>query len=281
MPKIIVSVLTGVALVAVGAIASAASTGSQPTAPAPVVAKAIGAQAVPVKAGNASGAQGGAGAAGANAQGSSVAGAVVSAAAAPKTVRTVQLTMPSTTLVGKTVNGAIKVTDVTGKASAPVSGANVALQVKRVGSKDFVDVATDVTSEGGVVPFTYTVTETGVFRAAYEPAAGKPVYSNTVSVVPTALVTWGARPAAAATKKAPTAFTFRISGAAATAGHLEYMAKGAKTWTKLKPAQLPSTDLLTQSIAFPSAGTYYVRGVSEATPSIGSGSTTTLTVIVR
>jgi hypothetical protein len=291
MPKYSIGLIAGLALVSAAAATSMAANGASTVANAPTdrVQLQVG-QVAPASPGAAASGQNTGTAPGSGAQvgaqaANEPAPGVSARAAKPvvKTVRTVKVDLPKSIQVGKTATGFVSVMDVTGKTGVPVNGVNVALQEKRTVGKTvtWVDVQSGTTDGSGRMAIAFTGQVNTTWRAAYYPATGKPAYSAQLTTQVYAWVTWGARPDMDVRAKTATSYTLRITADSNPNGHLEYMRKGDKKWTKLKSAKLPANDLITQAISFAKAGTYYVRGASDNTKSNSPGYTTTLTITVR
>jgi hypothetical protein len=197
-----------------------------------------------------------------------------------KVVRTVTLSVPVNAKVGANVTGFIQVADVAGTASTPVPGVNVALQQKR--GAGYVTVEDGATDETGRFAVAFTSRANATWRAELLPATGKPVYGKTITTTASAQVTWATRPDMDVTHGVSTPYGFRVSPAVGAFGQLqiENVAKPG-TWISVKAAAVPASGVLIQRVAFPTAGTWEVRGASVATAINGAGYTTALTVVVH
>jgi hypothetical protein len=194
--------------------------------------------------------------------------------------RTVRLNLPVTGKVGTTVTGFIQVVDSNGQVESPVAGVEVALQKKVSGSAKWVDVADDLTDTSGQVQVSFTVRTNTSWRAALKPATGKILYSKTVTSTASAQLTWAARPDMDVTHGQAVSYAFRVSPAAGTA-HLEIATSpDARKWTAAKSVAVKPDGVVRQSVVFPSAGTWYVRGATGTSTTNAPGYTTALTVSV-
>ena len=196
-----------------------------------------------------------------------------------KITRIVKLTLPTASKVGANVTGFIQVLDSNTVVTSPVAGVEVALQKKTAGAKAYVDVADDLTDANGQVTVSFTARANTTWRAVLKPATGAPLYSTTVLTTASAQLTWASRPDVDVVHGAKAQYSFRITPVTAPTAHLEYASSTTPTkWTLAKSLPVPPNGVVTQSIVFPFAGTWLVRGATASTPANAAGYTTTLTV---
>jgi len=197
-----------------------------------------------------------------------------------KIVRQVRLSLPASGKVGTNVAGFIQVVDSNGTVTSPVTGARVFLQEKRAGSSAFANVTDDVTDADGSVPVSFLSQANASWRAAFKPATGALVYSATVVTTATVQLNWSARPDLDVVHGVATSYAFRISPMIPSTAHLEMASSSAPTkWIPVKGVAVPPSGVVTQSVTFPTAGTWLVRGAASGRTT-ATGYTTTLTVTV-
>jgi hypothetical protein len=198
--------------------------------------------------------------------------------AAAAAVRSVTLNLPKSGRVGTSVSGSIQVFDKTGSVSRPVSGVEVSFQEKR--GNLWVSVADGVTDPTGVYLIGITSDVNSTFRAVTKTASGASLVTKPFSFSAEALVTWAARPDMDVTRGAKATYLFRVVSVGAPSGYVEYAKASAPTkWTKAK-VTTSKTDVLAQSVSFPTAGTWLLRGTSVGNSATASGHTSTLTITV-
>jgi len=198
-----------------------------------------------------------------------------------KAIRSVSLQLPTVpSKVGANVMGTIQVVDTAGKVVTPVSGAAVALQQKR--GTAFITISDGRTDASGLFAVSFMSTANTTWRAELTPVTGPKVYSNTVTTLASASVTWAARPDMDLAPGATSTYAFRVKTEVAATAHLEMAnSKTPTNWVALKSVVVPPTGVVSQVQKFPTAGTWLLRGATAANATNAPGYTTALTITVR
>ncbi len=192
-------------------------------------------------------------------------------------VRSVKLTLPAAAQVGSNVLGYIHVADSNGQVVSPIPGAVVTLQQQRGGS--WTDLSEYLTDDNGVVALSFTSRTTLTLRAALVDG-GHAVLSPVTVMAAHDLVTWAARPALTVGKGVATGYEFRVRPASGSA-RLQYARVSDPTrWYSAPAVKVGPTGVVKQSVTFPAAGLWLVRGGTVASSDNASGYTSTLTVRV-
>jgi len=190
-------------------------------------------------------------------------------------VRSVKLTLPAAAQVGSNVLGYIHVADSNGQVVSPIPGALVTLQQQRGGS--WTDLSEYLTDDNGVVALSFTSRTTLTLRAALVDG-GHAVLSPVTVMAAHDLVTWAARPALTVVKGVATGYEFRVRPASGSA-QLQYARVSDPThWYSAPVVKVGPTGVVKQSVTFPAAGLWLVRGGTVASSDNASGYTSTLTV---
>jgi hypothetical protein len=202
------------------------------------------------------------------------------AAKASRAVRSVVLRLPAdATKAGSNVNGLIQVLDTTGAAVSPGAGAEVALQQKR--DKQFVTVYSGTTNDNGQFAVSFTNRSNATWRAELTLASGATLHSASVNTQASASVSWAARPEMDVVHGAATSYSFRVSSDTTGPAHLEIAnTKTPTKWVAVSGVSVPATGVVTQSVSFPKAGTWLLRGVKSKNATNGVGYTTELNISV-
>ncbi len=194
-------------------------------------------------------------------------------------VRKVVLSLPRTANFGTNVTGFAQVVDVVGTVSKPVAGLQVAVQQLR--GLAYVQVAGGSTDENGQVPVAFTSKVNSSWRAVAKLPGGRTLTSPVVQNTSAALVNWAARPDLDVTRATPVAYTIRVNPATGARAQMQIAKAGTVlTWISARPVAVPAGGIMTQRVVFPTAGTWFVRGASLASPTNGVGTSTGLKVTV-
>jgi hypothetical protein len=137
------------------------------------------------------------------------------------------------------------------------------------------------TDESGSIQVGFLAQTSMTLRATAKPV-GKPVIrSKPFKFSARALVSWAARPSMKPLTFSDASYVFRVNPAAGAKGQLEWALKADKPkWHKGKVATANAEGVVQLGLRFAKPGTYLVRGASLATPTNGSGTTSTIEVEV-
>ena len=191
----------------------------------------------------------------------------------------ISLQLPGVVSYGDTALGAVSVSEAAGTSVYPVAGLSVQVQQLRGGS--YSTVISGTTDSRGVASFSFTSRRTGTWRAVVKQGSQQ-FTSRPRTVVTRADVTWAGRPDTDVRHGVKTEYKMTVTPGQSAVGQFQ-IASAAKPrgWRTVRVGSTGFGGVFSGSVVFPSAGTWFVRGVSRPTATAASGTTTVLKVTVH